>query len=362
MMRVQMFLRGGGTLKDLEEVYAINIKRHQKYNNLVLLKYDQIDSPMNEKLVHECRGLILDESKDWEIICHPFDKFFNYGEGPAAEIDWGTAKFQEKLDGSLCTLYWYKGEWHVATSGTPDASGKINDTELTFKDLFWQVFEEECYDLPFPFENCFNFMFELMTKHNRIVVHHPVNKLRLIGMRNIGADVEYNIEQYHIELRTPFKKVEVFPLQTMDQAIESFNKIDPVRSEGYVVVDATFNRIKVKHPGYVALHQMKDSIVKSKRAIVEVVRRNETSEFLTYFPEYREEFEDCTIRYHLLQQELLESYEKIKNIPVQKDFALEAVKTKCSGALFMLRSNKVDSIPSYLREMRIENLMDILGL
>ena len=32
---------------------------------------------------------------------------------------------QEKLDGSLCVAYYYQGDWHVATTGTPDAGGPV---------------------------------------------------------------------------------------------------------------------------------------------------------------------------------------------------------------------------------------------
>ena len=91
------------------------------YPNLVLFKYDQVNSPMDNPVVQECRGIILDEADDWRVIARPFTKFYNYGEPNAASIDWTTARVQEKVDGSLCAFYHYKGDWHVATTGTPDA-------------------------------------------------------------------------------------------------------------------------------------------------------------------------------------------------------------------------------------------------
>src|SRR5438045_764436 len=119
-MYVQNFLRSN-SLAELEQRYAVAHKRHLRYPHLVLLKYSQIDSPMGERIVQECRGCILDESKNWECVSRGFDKFFNYGEVHAAAIDWGTAVVQEKVDGSLIMLYWYDEAWQVATSGTPDA-------------------------------------------------------------------------------------------------------------------------------------------------------------------------------------------------------------------------------------------------
>jgi hypothetical protein len=51
------FLRAHG-LAELEHRFAVRGVRHRAYPNLVLLKYSQIDSPMAEPVVQECRGLI----------------------------------------------------------------------------------------------------------------------------------------------------------------------------------------------------------------------------------------------------------------------------------------------------------------
>lgn len=160
---VQEFLRNGGTLSDLERDYHIHVKRHKDYNNLVLLKYS-IDTPMGEEISQDCRGIILDENDNWKIVCFPYRKFFNYGEGHATQIDVNTMKVYEKLDGSLMTLYWYDNKWHVASSGTPDASGNINESDKTFADLFWKVWSQLNYIFPTNRDMCY--MFELMTGHN----------------------------------------------------------------------------------------------------------------------------------------------------------------------------------------------------
>src|SRR5271154_4502894 len=101
MLNVQKFLRDGGTLDVLVEKFVLDIRRHPEYPNLVLLKYSQIDSPFSEEIVRECRGIILDQKNNWNVVCFSMLKFFNHGEGHAAPIDWSTAKVREKIDGSL---------------------------------------------------------------------------------------------------------------------------------------------------------------------------------------------------------------------------------------------------------------------
>ena len=160
MIKTVEFLQNN-SIEKLTELYDITAKPHSKYPNLFHLKYNQISSPMHLPIVQECRGLILDRDQNWKVVAYPYSKFFNYGEEAAAKIDWRTAKIYEKLDGSLCTLYWYDNKWNVATSGTPDASGEVNGFGMTFEKLFWDVWSELGYDMPDDHLACY--MFELMT-------------------------------------------------------------------------------------------------------------------------------------------------------------------------------------------------------
>lgn len=124
MTAVREFLSAGGTLEDLAARYAVRALRHGLYPNLVRLNYSQIASPMAEPIVRECRGIVLDEAEGWAPVARGFDKFFNYGEPLAPEIDWPTARVQEKVDGTLCMAYFYDDRWHVATTGCRTPPGR----------------------------------------------------------------------------------------------------------------------------------------------------------------------------------------------------------------------------------------------
>ena len=126
MNAVQQYLQNGGTLAELQEKYALNIKRHPKYNSLCLFKYDQINSrPENHPIIVCARGLILDEARSWTVVSLPFNRFFNYGQCESVEIDWSSASVALKLDGSLIILYYAFGKWQVQTSGSPAAEGEV---------------------------------------------------------------------------------------------------------------------------------------------------------------------------------------------------------------------------------------------
>lgn len=373
-LAIQLFLRAPGEdtswkLKQLEEKFGIKARRHPKYGELVHFKYNQIESPMAEQVVRECRGIILNESDNWRVVSRAFDKFFNYGEGHAARIDWATASVQEKVDGSLCVVYPYAGRWHVATTGTPDGGGPVNSSSVTFADYFWDTLER--YGDPFSamrpdnFSACF--MFELMGPENRVVVPHEEPHLVVLGGRSVipvvGKEFTAHDAANYLgrfgRWRQELPAVRSFPLQSFEDIERSFSSMSPLQQEGYVVVDSHFNRVKVKHPGYVALHHAKSGL--TEKAFIEICRRGETSEVLAAFPEFRPLMERTKEKIDTYVAQIEADYERLKHIETQKDFAIEAMKTRNPSALFQIRSGKSGSARQYVAEMRLETLRDALA-
>lgn len=355
MSLLRDFLRNGGTISELQERYAIKSTRHREFSNLVLFKYNQIDSPFVEPIVREARGIILDEADDWRVVSRSFDKFFNYGEGLAAKIDWSSARVEEKVDGSLCVLYWYKDAWRVQTSGMPDAVGEVNGLGFSFAELFWKTWNEMGLELPRSQEVAYSF--ELTAPWNRVVVPHKEAKLTFLAARHIETGVDFN-SSFDWELSWPC--VQSFSLSSFDSILETFKTMDPLHQEGYVVVDAFENRVKVKHPGCVAIHHLRDGF--GPKRLLEVIRTGEATEFLTYYPEWCEKFENIKNKYESLVSSVETDYERLRDISVQKDFAIEAMKTRCSGALFRLRAGKVDSVRQHFAFMPIGSLMELVDV
>ena len=87
--------------------------------------------------------------------------------------------------------------------------------------------------------------------------------------------------------------------------------------EGYVLVsgwdkdERSFARIKVKSPSYVALAHLKEGM--SAKRLLEIIKNNESEEFLSYFPEFRPEYEDVEKKYETILQELSLLYSENKN-------------------------------------------------
>lgn len=356
MLHIQNSLRAGATLEALQAApYSLVIRRHQDFPNLVLFKYNQIESDMDSPLVCQCRGLILDEADNWACVSRPFDKFWNVHEGRAATIDWATARVQEKLDGSLMQLYWYRGQWRVGTSGTPDASGEVNGSDKTFRELFWQTWDQMGLVLPAQGAHGLTFVFELMTALNRVVVRHAAPSLRLIGVRDVVLGREFRVS-----MQWGFPAVREFPLTSFADVVASFDTFQPLDQEGYVIVDKAFNRIKVKHPGYVALHHLRDHL--TPKGILDVIRRAEVDEVLASFPEWRPEFTRIGKAFGLLVDHIERIWDLFKHRPTQKEYALEVKDYPFSGVLFALRKGTVATVREALLNVQIDRLTEWLIL
>lgn len=369
-MKILEFLNAGGTFKQLEEKYAIKSKQHSKYPNLYLLKYSQIDSPFSEPIVQECRGLILDigTPNEFRVVSRSFDRFFNHGEGHAASIDWNTATCYEKLDGSLAVLYWYDGHWNVQTSGTPDASGEVDGFGFTFEKLFWDTWNELGYQLPPDNYKHRCFIFELCTKWNKVVVQHQKPRIVFLGARQNSTCIAFSshlIQAYeqwpaeffkgHLNI-DKWEVVRSYPLGSFEDIVKSCSTLNPIEQEGYVVCDANFNRVKLKSPQYVALNNIRDG--HGPKRIIEIIRTNEMAEFLTYFPEWKEEYDKYKEKYEGLVLQLAGNYLLYHDIKSQKEFALAIKGVPFNGALFMMRAGKIKSVREYLQNININNLVE----
>lgn len=358
MLIIQKELRSIG-MAGVVDKYALKAKRHAKHQNLVLFKYDQIDSPVGEPAVWDCRALILDESDGWAVVSFPYRRFFNHGEVHATPLDWSTARVYEKEDGSLITLYWYGGSWHASTSGTPDGSSalarvydKTKSTTKTFSERFFELLGGR---IPSD-DTGFCFMFELCTSENRIVVEHPTPRVVLHGVRNTRTLLEHDAEPF--AERYGWEMCRSYPLGSIEQIMKTAETLQPNEHEGYIVRDAAFNRVKVKAPQYVALHHVANG--NSPRRLLEMVRMNESAEWLAYFPNLRADHDAVKQKYNTLLDRVAAAYAPIKDIAVQKDFAMAAKNHPFSAALFRMRQGK--TARSFFADMPIRSLCTLVGI
>lgn len=371
-----------------EKPYCITIQRDNVLGrNLILFKYDQIESDFSLRLVRQCRGLILDEDT-LEPVCVPFFKFFNAGEIHADEIDWKTAWTSEKIDGSIIKVVKLGNELLVSTNGTIDAykapiQDQIGFVGKTFGGLFELALVDAlkkanvgkaCLDwyltptqhLASLLKEGFTYMFELTSQYNKVVVTWHEPKLWFIGCRNNETMEEVRFSDHY--LSKIFDTPKTFPLTNLKEVQEAAEKLD-CNHEGFVVCDGKFGRNKVKSSTYVALHHMKNNGVLSFERGIEIVRGNELDEVLTYFPEFSEHLLKIKKDYEELIEKLKAAWLKfhcVKHyLPTRKDMALVITNKDCfgkfSGVGFALLDEKVKSVEEWAHTVPAKNLVKYLG-
>jgi hypothetical protein len=360
MLAVIDYIKEHGLEKTLEDFKL----KSRDYENKVLIKYDQISSSMGEEIVQDCRGLIL-EKGTWNIMSLSFRKFFNAEEGHAAKVDWDTAKVLTKEDGSMIQVYWdwNKETWFAATTGTAEGEGEVNNKlGTTFNELFWKTVTDK-----YNFNDCLLdkdhvYVFELMTPYNIVVAPHGESKVSLLTVRNRKTLKELSWDDTTMtatSLGIPLVNAFDMNVDNVGAIKRTFDGM-PFTEEGYVVVDAKFNRIKIKNPAYVAVHHLKSKT--SESAIMDVVKSNEIEEFAATFPDRKEEIFKLYEGYNELITELEGMWDELKTLKPKnitpkekKRYAMEVFRVAgkdykaYTGLFFGLNDGKVETVRDFMR-------------
>jgi hypothetical protein len=284
-----------------QKPYCLTIKDKGPYT---IFSYSQIDSDFYNEIVRVSRGIILriqecpeiDGDTRVKIVCWPFNKFSNYGEGYADKIDWASAKVQEKVDGSIIKVWHDDDIWHISTNGMIDAfEADLQMLTLdcaSFGDLFVIAASNTCNgyeDFLDKLDQNYTYIFELTSPWNRVVVPYADTTITHIGSRNLITGLEENID-------LGIKKPKEYSFRTFDEVVATAAAL-PFSQEGYVVVDKDWHRVKIKSKEYLRIHHLKDNSNVNPKRVLELIKTNEQDEFISYFPEYKEHFDKIGAKY-----------------------------------------------------------------
>lgn len=293
MLKIQEFILAHENWRELLSAAPYNLKIAED-NGYVIFKYNQIDSDFNEEICKEARGLILDSRNNFKVVRMAFKKFFNLEERFAAKIDWDTATAGEKLDGSLMSVWYARGAWHLSTNGTIDAfKAPLNGVGpyKNFGELFTSVMPLSFFEGKLrPWENlCFTF--ELVSPYNKVVIDYPETKVYLLSMRDMDTLNEIGGDVVRVFGRiNGFNLPQEYKLRNKKEFCELVESM-PEGHEGIVVRDMYNERVKIKTKSYFELHRMVNNGVVTVARMVELIRANDHEEFLAYFPSYKPMFD-----------------------------------------------------------------------
>jgi len=343
------------------EPYNLSVKLD---GDFALLSYNMISSDFGLRIVREARGIIFHVPTKTPV-CIPFTKFFNVQEGHAAKIDWSTAVVTEKVDGSIIKVWHYGNKWHVSTNGTINADNASLATPFgeikTYLDLFlsaenfpntWKQFTDDL-------DPRYTYMFELTSHLNRVVVPYNKTLIYFLGARNNITFNEVAPDLCELDIIQPKR----FSLKTVDECLDVCKRLG-FDEEGFVVVDANFNRVKIKSVSYVAAHQLKNNGVVTKSRIADIIRSQGADDFLSIYPEYEGLVIEVLGGLVKFEQALYADWRELSSYEYEnrKEFAQVASKTKCPAAMFALYDKKYEDVHDWLWAQNNEKIMYYIGV
>lgn len=334
MLEVQKYLQDH-SLDDLKNELGIEAVIHPDLP-LVILNYHMINSPKTNKIVRECRGLVL-EQNSWELVSRSFFRFFNWGE-VADEMplfNFNNFHTTTKEDGSLINIFNYKGRWFANTRAS-FGNSSIHEANITWQEVILKAIDR--YSLQdLQLDPNLSYACELCSLHNKVVRKYDRTKMVLLSafhrLNELPIDALNDIKFFDRPERFHFKSIE-----QIQGFISSQSKNDPTY-EGVVICDDEFRRWKCKNPTYLALHQIRgnETTIHPKH-IIPFVLENNTDELLCYFSEFKDEVNNCKDKVESSFNDLLDVWHNSHKIEDQKEFALSIVgKTQFTGILFTLR-------------------------
>lgn len=382
MMEVQKYLKEYG-LEKLKSEFSIVAT---DYSDFVVLNYNQIESLRFNPVVDECRALIL-EKGTWNILARSFDRFYNWQESVQdtknitlqriaslceefKNFDVLNALVQEKVDGSLLSVWNYKNQWNVSTRkmGFGEGSTTLGNT---FAELFWSIASKYNLKTKLDEEGLHNFtiVFEMVSPETRIVTPYEEKDITLIGVRNNISGREFSSSELdRLSNGLGIKRPKSYKIDSLNNLFELVNEM-PCMEEGVVLViengHGSHWRVKVKNAKYLAIANMRNNGNVSPKRILTLIKENEHHEYLRYFP--------CDQRYFdLVESECRSSIErinyiwdKVKHIEDQKEFALTMIPlTKFSfekGLIFSVRKNKT-TVEQEIKNVDVKNLEESMNL
>ena len=352
-----------------EPPYSLSIKNDGIY---YILKYNMLDSDLSIDIVQEARGSIFrfdDEVNKWICVCHPFDKFFNYSEPNAVEIDWkNNPTIYDKLDGSLIKCWYDLGSWHISTNGVINAenaevegfSGTLNFLTL-FKSAFGRENQlEKCYKFLNSLNKEYTYMFELVSPSNRLVVKYYFDKLYALSRRNKITDFEEPFNDYELSLFFNYgiEIPKVFNFDTIEDVIESARQLT-LDNEGYVVCDKNYNRVKIKGEEYLKAFKIRGNLKITKKKVVQAILGGYIDDMIGFFGD-EPKVTDTVEEFKNIKKDFESAWECIKklNLPTRKDYAEEIKKLGAYSSYCFFKLNNPDkTLDDFIGNMHIDKLM-----
>lgn len=339
-----------------------------QYNDFILLRYCRYSNIYDGEIENsgedlwerydgfyrECRSIVIDIRNECIVLC-PFRKFFNINELEETSLvnvqnrinNAKTVEFSNKLDGSMQSATWYKGNIVMAGSQAinPENSWRLQDG-------YRMICELPGYEMMLKDHVGTTFIFEYISLKDAHVVKYTKEQegLYLIGMRNNGTGREYDYKtvlnmakMYNIPTTELFDK-------TLDKVMNELDDKSSDEAEGFVINIGGY-KVKVKYNDYVHIHKALSKL-SSINLIIRSIADDKYDDLLAKLPiAYHENVKRVAI---IVMKYINDTEKKIR------EYYNEAPKSSQKEFMIYVSNNIPKKYQGYCRELYLGHSINVI--
>lgn len=260
--------------------YNIEVREDKPVSNLYLLIYTD-KSDINNEVVKECNGIILDKNSN-KIVAYGFDRIYELKEADLinnfGDFCWDNATFKRHYDCPILKVFFYNGKWNVSTTKCINSSKSRWSSKKSFMDLFL-----EC-DVDFDNLNkevCYSY-----------AVRHPESRtVEPIFYKECFLLRERNMKTFEV--------VDYFPETIEFPKNNRFNfvKTLPFNNGLFIAEFKTGHCFKIESGEYEYVRKLRGNCPDMKDLFLEIIDDEELkSQLYRYYPEYSFAFDELEKR------------------------------------------------------------------
>ena len=267
--------------------------------DLYLLRYNKNSSNMDNDLVKQCRGIILEKNTN-RVVNYSFNACISYPDLiESNNNDFSRIMVEEAIDGIFVNLYYYDDKWNLATS---HSFNTIQIEAIYNSKSIYTLFREASADLDYTVLNklyCYSFIinhpdYRIVTKYNKPAIIH-IYTTDLTTLKPVNATINKITKPVQIEFSG-----------YNDMVIE-LNRL-PYDAAGFILTDNNYNICKITGNTYSSVKKLRGSGSIHTR-LAELTRQpNLVAGFLNFYSEYTAAYENIKNSIDILKHEIYTAY------------------------------------------------------
>lgn len=288
------------------EPFLLKIKEDNDFLDLFLIYKDNYDNLNNIsdnniiKIIRECNGLIMNKN-NLSVVCYTFDKCIDAQEiDPKLDLD--NLYIEDSIEGALLRLYYYNNNWILSTKKCIDARKSKWLSEKSFAKLF----EESIINIDIHEQLNQNYCYSFILKHpeNSMVIKYGFPELIHIATVDLQT-----LKETYVNIGITQLTKNKIDKNYLTNIIANCFTSDNLDNEGYILIDHSFTRQKLKKIIYNNVKNIWGNTNNRTYRYLELRKDyNTLIQYLTYFPNDRELFQNYENTISNIAKDILKNY------------------------------------------------------